>query len=157
MPDATTLIPTLLAGASTWRGRGINHEGEDFVGELRIEPLPGRCAVLLRYTATLVTGTLAHAEVTLLGPGPDGRATLWPVMSELPVVLPHVAVDAAEGADPGGAVVFESGPRDAVDTFREAISIHLAADGTLTYAHAWGLPGGEFDDRSWCRMTASEG
>jgi hypothetical protein len=148
-----SLLQALCAGSPLWRGIGVNHEDERFVGELRIEPLLDGRAAMLRYRATLEDGSIAHEECTLLATAGDGTACLWPVMSELPVVLPHVErrdVDAPAGAVQG---VFASGPRDDATAFREEITIALEATGTLRYAHAWGLPGEDFGDRSACRMA----
>lgn len=38
------------------------------------------------------TGNVVHTESTLPGTGPDGKLCMWPVMSELPAVLPHPEV-----------------------------------------------------------------
>lgn len=142
-----TLLQTLAAGPRRYSGRGVNHEGEDFTGTLAVEPLVGGRGVLLHYTARLDEGSEAHAESTLLAPGPDGRLVLWPVMSELDAVLPHTAVRAA-----GAGLVFATGPRDDESAFREEITIAPGPGGELTLAHAWGLPGGPFADRSSCRL-----
>lgn len=145
-----TLLQTLAARSGRWQGRGINHEQEAFTGTLQIEPLVGGAAVLLRYRATLDDGSVAHEEASLLAPGPDGVACLWPVMSELPVVLPHVRQPPHDDAMRG---VFASGPRDDAEAFREEITLAFEPGGTLWFAHAWGLPGGAFADRSWCRLS----
>lgn len=130
----------------------MNHEDEPFIGELKVQALEGGRAVLLTYSARLKSGDLAHTESTLLGTGPDGKLCLWPVMSELPVVLAHTEVMTQTGAGKSTRAVFASGSRDASDTFREEITIQINADASLVYAHAWGLPGGRFEDRSSCRM-----
>lgn len=152
------VLQTLAASAQTLRGRGVNHEGEHFTGELKVEPLVGGSAVLLRYRAVLDDGSVVHEESTLLARGPDGLLTLWPVMSELQVVLPHVevaGVDRAHGAA-GVRTVFASGARDDERSFREEITLEVAPGGQVTYAHAWGLPGGPFAERSSCRMAPVE-
>lgn len=142
------VLQTLMSAPGTWTGQGVNHEQERFAGALVVEPLVGGAAVLLRYKAVLEDGSVAHEECTLLAIGPDGRPCLWPVMSELPVVLPHAEVLAEDGRS-----VFASGPRDDASAFREEITIAFGADGRLTYAHAWGLPGGEFAERSYCHLV----
>jgi hypothetical protein len=152
------LLQALVATKGKFRGKGVNHEGENFTGELIIEPMVGGAAVLLRYRAQLDDGSVAHEECTLLSSGPDGRLTLWPVMSELDVVLPHVQIKDTAHARTASSVggVFASGEQDEQDTFREEITIELSHTGELTYAHAWGLPGGKFEDRSSCCMAPSE-
>ena len=70
----------------------MNHEKESFVGELKVQAPEGGRAIMLSYSATLETGNVVHTEFTLPGTGPDGKLCMWPVMSELPAVLPHPEV-----------------------------------------------------------------
>jgi hypothetical protein len=137
----------LASSPSEYRGAGVNHEGERFVGTLRIQSLLGGAAVLLHYDATLASNEIAHAECTLLASDMAGTLTLWPVMSELPGVLPHRAVVQSEAA-----ATFSSGGRDNRGSFREEVTIAVAKDGSLTYAHAWGLHEGDFEERSSCTL-----
>jgi hypothetical protein len=152
MPRKMDLLSTLAAGPSVFRGEGVNHENERFAGELRLQLLEAGRAILLHYTATLANGDVAHTEATLLAVGPDGKLTLWPVMSELPVVIPHVALEAAQAPGVVLRTVFSTGPRTDASVFREEISIEVHEGGALVYQHAWGLPGGSFAERSSCRM-----
>ena len=68
-------------------------------------------------------------------------------------------VDSAQqvmcAAKPYTLAIFGSGPRDDSAKFREEISIQVNSDGSVVYAHAWGLPGGNFEDRSSCSMVPS--
>lgn len=148
-----SLLQALCAGAPLYRGTGVNHAQEPFHGELRVEALVGGMAVLLRDRAVLADGTVVHEACLLLGPGPDGRPWLWPVMAELDHVLPHAAIAVVDASPAGGPrVVFASGPRDDTAVFREEITLAFEADGTLTLDHAWGLPGEPFGPRSTCRL-----
>ena len=149
------LLGVLATGPTAYRGEGVNHEKETFVGALAVQPLEGGRAVLLSYSATLETGAVVHSESTLLGTGPDGRLCLWPVMSELPVVLPHTEVMIKSESGKYTLAVFGSGSRDDSATFREEITIRVNEDGSLVYSHAWGLPGGNFEARSSCNMVPS--
>ena len=146
------ILEALAAGPTAFRGEGVNHENESFVGVMNIRALEGGLAVLLSYSATLENGAVVHSESTLLGTGPDGRLCLWPVMSELPAVLPHTEVRTNAETGRCTLVVFGTGAHDDLATFREEITIELNAEGSLVYAHAWGLPGGNFGDRASCRM-----
>ncbi|MES2581894.1 MAG: hypothetical protein V4627_04190 [Pseudomonadota bacterium] len=149
------LLAALLAQASTFSGHGTNHEGEHFVGRLTIEPLVSGSALMLHYTATRADGKRLHKEATLLAAASDGALCLWPVMEELPFVLPHRAIDSSLDDDDGTlAVVFASGPTDMVNTFREEITIALKPGGELRITHSWGLPGGVFAERSICTLHA---
>jgi hypothetical protein len=149
------ILDVLASGPTAFRGKGVNHENESFIGMLRVQSLEGGRAVMLSYSATLETGTVAHSESTLLGTGPDGRLCLWPVMSELPVVLPHKQVMTRAESGKYTLAVFGSGSREDSTRFREEISIRVNSDGSLVYGHAWGLPSGNFDDRSSCSMVPS--
>lgn len=146
------LLDALASGPTAYFGAGINEEGEAFTGELSVEVLEGGRAALLRYVARLDTGKVVHTESTLLATGPNGRLCLWPVMSEIPVVLPHVELLTAADSGCGVKSVFGSGARGDIASFREEITIELVSGGSLIYSHAWGLPGGSFQDRSSCRM-----
>ena len=146
------MLSALARGPARWCGSGVNEEREPFEGRLEVLVLEAGRAVLLRYTATLADGTVVHTESTLLGTGPDGRLCLWPVMAELPGVLAHTELFTR--SDEGGQLttVFASGPRDEASVFREEITLQWTADGSLVYAHAWGLPGGDFGARSSCSL-----
>ena len=146
-----TLLAALAVGPKEYKGVGVYHEGESFVGTLRVQPLVSGQGVLLHYEARVGEDEVVHAESTLVAPDMSGTLTLWPVMSELPGVLPHKAILQGENR-----AVFASGPKEDESAFREEISIALGEDGSLTYAHAWGMPGGEFEDRSSCRLWPSD-
>lgn len=147
------LLTALASGPPCLRGSGVNHENERFTGELRVQVLEAGRAVLLLYRAVLDNGDIAHTESTLLATGPDGRLTLWPVMSELPVVIPHGATELQRGAGAALRGVFSTGPRSDASVFREEIGIEIQEDGALVYRHAWGLPGEPFAERSSCHLA----
>ena len=149
-------LGALTSGPTKFHGEGVNEESEAFYGELTVQVLEGGRAVLLTYVATLTSGTVVHTETALLGTGPNGKLCLWPVMSEIPVVLPHTELTTEVGSEGELKATFGSGPREDSTAFREEITIEINADGSLVYAHAWGLPGGAFEDRSSCRMVPSE-
>ena len=150
-----TILGVLASGPTAFRGEGANHEKESFIGELKVQALEGGRATLLMYTARLLTGNVVHSESTLLGTGPDGKLCLWPVMSELPMVLPHTEVMNKTESGNYTLAVFGSGARADSTSFREEISVQVNSDGSLVYAHAWGLPSGSFEDRSSCSMVPS--
>ena len=149
------LLTSLVSGPTAFSGEGVNEENEAFVGELTIQVLEGGRAVLLSYVATLSIGKVVHTESSLLGIGPTGRLCLWPVMSEIPVILPHAELTTEFGLGGEVKAIFGSGPRNESASFREEITIHINSDQSLVYAHAWGLPGGAFEDRSSCHMVPS--
>lgn len=147
------LLAILLSNSRGLAGPGVNHEGEAFRGVFEVQPLINNSAVMLHYTATRNDGVHLHKEATLLASNTDGKLCLWPVMEELPFVLPHVEVSDTRGSDGTLVVVFSSGPRENAEAFREEITIEIRPTGGLRYAHGWGMPGGEFAQRSSCDMV----
>lgn len=156
------LLQALCDGPAQWRGLGHNHEGEEFTGRLELLPLVQERAVLLRFRALrLSDGRLVHEEATLLARDLQHRLCLWAVMRELPgtlchpLVLPPGRQDTAPDTRGRWEACFASGPREDTTVFREEIHLRLDPGGRqLHYAHAWGLPGGTFADRSACAMQA---
>ena len=146
------LLTTLAARAGVFTGRGVNHKNETFTARMTIAAVMAGRALNLHYVATGIDGQHLHEEFTLLALAGDQRLCLWPVMDELPFIMPHLETGDANA--PGAALrgVFATGRRDAADQFREEIEIECLADGGLRYSHAWGLPGGAFEARSSCEL-----
>ncbi len=150
------LLAALLAQARNFSGHGTSHEGEHFAGRLVMALLVNASALMLHYTATRTDGKHLHREATLLAATPDGALCLWPVMEELPYVLPHRAIDSSHDDEDGTlAVVFASGSRNMVNTFRAEITIAIKPGGELRLTHSWGMPGEAFAERSSCTMHAA--
>lgn len=147
------LLTLLLSQSRRFVGQGINHEGEAFRGVIEVQPLISDSALMLHYTATRNDGVHLHKEATLLASNAEGKLCLWPAMEELPFVQPHVAISTVRHSDLTLAVVFSSGPRETVAAFREEITFEIGPGGGLRYAHGWGMPGGEFSQRSSCDMV----
>ena len=146
------LLATLTARAGAFTGRGTNHENQAFTARLTITPVMAGRALTLHYVATGIDGQHLHEEFTLLALAGDQRLCLWPVMDELPFVIPHVETGDASAPCAALRGVFATGRRDAADQFREEIGIECTTDGGLRYSHAWGLPGGAFEARSSCEL-----
>ena len=151
-----SVLNSLAIGPGHYRGQGVNHEGESFTGHLHVQVLEAGRAVLLTYDASLDDGTVVHTESTLLATGADGRLCLWPVMSELPGVVPHIEEPSRSEYGSPPRAVFATGPREDVSVFREEITLEFKEDRRLVYGHAWGLPGGNFEERSSCTLLPSE-
>ena len=147
------LLVALSKGPALFTGAGINHEGESFVGRMEILQLIGGKGLLLHYTATRSDGIFVHEESTLLSTNDEQELCLWPVMEELPFVLPHPEFSSSIREDGTLVVVFASGPRSFTEVFREEITIETSESGSISYSHAWGMPGGNFEARSSCKLA----
>ena len=150
------LLAALANGPAIYSGAGTNHEGEAFTARLQVSKLVRGKALLLTYVATSDNGEVIHEESTLLSTNDEEDLCLWPVMQELPFVLPHPEFRKDVAEDGSIEIVFASGQRSFIDIFREEISISVAKDGSVLYSHAWGMPGGSFEARSKCRFMPSE-
>ena len=147
-----SLWDALPAQACVFSGPGVNHEGERFVGRLELQPLLNKGAYLIHYTATRDDGVHLHQEATLLGRNETGALCLWPVMEELPFILPHVEIGATSSRSGEFVAIFSSGPREQTASFREEIRLEVWPDGRWVYAHAWGMPGESCEQRSSCAL-----
>ena len=150
------LLVALSNGPVFFTGGGINHEGENFLGRMEIRKLVGGKGILLHYTATRDDGILVHEESTLLSTNDKQDLCLWPVMEELPFVLPHPELSSSVRENGTLVVVFASAPRSFTEVFREEITFESNQDGSISYSHAWGMPGGSFEARSSCKLAPSE-
>lgn len=151
-------LQLILAAAGKYAGTGVNHAAESFTGNLELRALEGGSAALLRYVATRSDGKHLHAETTLIACDALRELCLWPAMEELPNLLVHRLLSRDD--TPAGATrfVFSSGPRDDRTSFREEIGLEIQSGrGLVVYRHSWGLPKGEFDERSWCRFEERQG
>ncbi len=151
--NATELLGLLEGVAGRYVGEGLNHEEQRFEGELEVEAVVGGRGVVLRYIASGPDGSLYHAEHALIALDESGSLCLWPVMSELPAVLPHHLVSASEGASGRRTLVFRHGDPADEEVFREELTLDLWPNGDITYRHAWGLPLGVYRERSSARMS----
>lgn len=133
-------------------GEGINHDNEPFKGLLQVRYLIGEAGLGLAFTATGIGGEVYHEEETLLGPGPKGELVLATLNSNDPVLRTYAL--RREGAEGGSqhTYVFGIGDPAARDTFRCEVSLDLFESGDLGYRYAWGLPGGDFAERSGVRL-----
>jgi hypothetical protein len=151
-------LQLILAAAGKYAGTGVNHAAEAFTGNLELRALEGGNAAQLRYVATRSDGRHLHAETGLIACDASGELCLWPAMEEMPHLLAHRLI--ARDDTPAGATrfVFSSGNPDDRTSFREQIALEIEAGrGIVMYRHRWGLPAGEFDERSWCRFARREG
>ncbi len=102
-------------------------------------------------------GVQVHREATPLGRNTPGKLYLWPVKAELPFVLPQTATDHTSHDSATLVVISSSGPREAMQAFRDDITIEVGPSGQLRYTHSWGIPGCVFAQRSRCDMVRATG
>jgi uncharacterized cupin superfamily protein len=139
-------LDLLFSRAGTYLGEGTNHEGQKFTGTLKLHPSVAGKGLTLDFVAVGKDGIQYHREHSLVGLNPAESLSLWVLSTNHPGVVEH-KLHASEGG-----LVFRCG--DFVDqrSFREEIAIDFWDNGDLGYRYSWGLPGGEFQERSSVRM-----
>lgn len=143
--DLKTIYQALEYSVGRFTGTGNNHEGQTFAGTLVFETILGGRGFQIKYLATGVDGELYHAEHSMICPDADGHLCLWNLNTNAPGLICHRLTDFQ--SEPF-QLDFTYGDLDALDTFRERIRLGIDADGSLFYGYAWGLPGGDFAERS---------
>ncbi|MBL4844198.1 MAG: hypothetical protein JKY65_01620 [Planctomycetes bacterium] len=142
----------LSLASGRYSGEGVNHDQEPFVGLLQLRYLIGEAGLGLTFTATGVGGEVYHEEETLLAPGPTGELVLATLNSNDPSLRTYELRREDSEGESEHTYVFGTGDPSAGDTFRCEISLDLHENGDLGYRYAWGVPGGEFAERSSVRM-----
>lgn len=146
-------IQTLCARAGQYIGKGLNHDSENFIGELFIEPIVEGKGLRLKFKASGDDGLIYHQEETLIAPSEDEGICLWTLNNNIPFIYKHKfrEINKVEGAETTLAF-FYNNPED-LNLFREQIAIDLWPNGDITYRYSWGIPGGDYKERSGSRMT----
>lgn len=137
------IISKLVARAGKYNGRGVNHEGQAFKGDLVLTPLLNGSGIHLSFKATGDDGTVFHEEVTTIAADVLGEVGLYNLNTNMPGLAHHRLIQ-----ENGEKAVFAFGDRSDTKAFREEITIELHAHEGVGYKYAWGMPGGEFADRS---------
>lgn len=135
-----------------YEGQGINHEGEVFTGKLQIRSLLENRGFSLRFSAVGKDGTIYHQEESTIAPSIGEKLTLWNLNTNTPGLVPHEL--RPENTKVGSIRTFTFGFNDPSDAkaFREEIALDVHDNGDLSYTYSWGLPNGEFKERSGVRM-----
>lgn len=152
-----TTLSQLNEMVGTYVGEGINHEGQPFEGRLQIESLLDGRGFDVKFTATGKDGKVYHKEESTIAPSIQEKLTLWNFNTNTPGLVPHEIrkSDAKTGAQL--SLVFGFNQPSDKSTFREEVALDIWDQNSLSYTYSWGLPGGEFQERSGVRMAKQSG
>jgi hypothetical protein len=133
-------------------GKGINHEGEPFTGTFWATKVLGNSGVGFTFQAVGTSGKVYHSESSLLGKTFQGKLALWVMSSNHPGVIERslVKTETLEGS--GFIWIFGYGDKNNRAIFREEIKIEVQPEESIKYTYFWGIPGGDFAERSWALM-----
>lgn len=145
------VISALLACAGRYRGEGVNHDGDPFEGAMVLRELPGGRTVGVVSSALGRDGTVYHSEESVIAPGADGVPVLQVISTNQPDGV-RLRFHRETRSDDHVTLTFRVGDPAAMDSFREEVHFDLWSNDDVTHRYSWGLPGGEFADRSGSRM-----
>ena len=134
-------------------GRGVNHEQQAFEGSIEINTVAGGKGAQVSFKAVAENGSVFHEELSLIGPGLDGKPCLFVLSNNHPAVTPHQLRHESSDEDVH-SYVFGFGDVSNSNSFREEIRLDVFTDGSVGYKYSWGMPGGEFAVRSGVKMMA---
>jgi len=132
-------------------GHGVNHDNQKFKGEITLESIVGQKGVLLTFVATGEDGTIYHQEKSLISPSMDEKINMWNFNSNVPGLVPH-ELRSSEPTDKSVKFVFGFNHPTDSNAFREEITLELHKSGNVGYHYSWGLPQGDFKERSGLEM-----
>jgi len=143
-------IDALKKAIGTYRGEGINHENENFIGTFRLqEVLAGRgFQIFFEAVATNNPSISFHAEHSTIAFNSQNGLSLFNLNTNIPFMAVHQLV---EGPNPY-ELIFRFGDIGNQNSFREEVRLNLNGE-NVRYEYHWGLPGGEFAYRSGATMS----
>lgn len=147
------ILNQLSAATGFYTGEGINHEGQPFLGSLSLLPILDGRGFSLKFTATGKDGTVYHKEESTIAPSMSEAMTLWNFNSNTPGLLAHELRKTPAKAKAKASYVFGFNKPEEINAFREEVAVDIWENGELSYTYSWGMPGGEFKERSGVRMT----
>jgi hypothetical protein len=130
----------------------VNHEGESFLGFCILNSVLPQKLISVRSEAKSATGVVYHEEVSWIGRDLGGALTLFVASNNHPGITPHFFHRLEETPEGSKKIIFRFGDPAEMQSFREEVTFAIEADGSLRHQYSWGLPGGEFRERSGSRM-----
>lgn len=146
-----TLFSDLYSLNKSYSGTGINHENQKFDGTINFSSVVGGKGIQLHFKAVGQDGVVFHEESSLLGPGFDGKPCLFVLSNNHPGVTPHT-LKRSDKTPERQLYIFGFGDTSDKKSFREEIALTIWNNGSVEYKYSWGLPGGDFAERSGAKM-----
>lgn len=142
------LISKLKEHSGFYSGHGINHEGQPFTGTFAISEIVGGVGISIAFKAVGEEGTIYHEEFSTVAPDLTGKIGLYNLNSNMPGLVHHILLHCEVNNSGDYKAIFSFGQRSDTQSFREEITLEIIDRDSVGYRYAWGMPGGEFADRS---------
>ncbi len=156
-PNSLLPIPLLtrLAEASgNYRGEGINHAEEKFVGEFELRSKLDNLLIEIRFRAAEdeskpdSVGAFHQERTWITEDLLAGGIAMWTVSSNTPGVLQLKLIEDTSDGSYATRVVFRLGEPADTTRFREEISLSIRHDKSIEYVYSWGVPHEKFGVKS---------
>ena len=145
------MVEILKALVGHFEGRGINHEGQNFIGAFEANLIGQEKGLSFSFKATGDKGEIFHSESSLIGKNAAGQWALWVLSTNHPGIFERV-LKSQDVASDSAQFIFAFGDKNETKSFREEILLEIKKD-AVKYVYSWGLPGGNFAERSGCTMV----
>lgn len=144
------VLKSLKQAVGSYRGEGVNHEGQKFLGTFTLQEILGGVGFQILFDAVSAKNpsTKFHSEHSVVAPNVANGLSLFNLNTNTPFLAEHRYVE--ELTD--GRMIFRFGDLSIQSSFREEIHLTLS-DSTVRYEYYWGMPGGDFAYRSGATMT----
>jgi len=142
----TNPIEWFVEAAGTYRGRGTRGDGEEFVGELTIEPAVEGAGAMLHFEARGDAPRPLHEDHMLIGMTRGGSLYLWGLDSSTERIRKHELRETGQ-SDGAERFTFGIGRPDNQSVFREQITFGFAGDRVMV-EYAAAKPGESLDEPS---------
>ena len=146
------MIEKLKSMKKKFIGEGINHEDQPFKASFEIYDKSEINGLSFVFEAKGNDGQPFHLESSLVGKNMRGETCLWVLSSNHPGVFERPLRSEIKTSQ-GHQFIFGFGNKEDRNSFREEIHIELN-ENTIRYVYFWGMPGGDFAERSGCQMQA---
>lgn len=131
-------------------GEGVNHEGQSFKAHFTAFSKPEINGIAFNFEAIGLNDKIYHSEFSLIGKNMLGQTCLWVMSSNHPGIFERVLKSEVKTTQ-GTYYVFAFGDKNDRNSFREEILIELQP-ASVRYVYSWGMPKGDFEERSGCIM-----
>jgi hypothetical protein len=146
----SSVMNALRQAAGSYRGEGVNHEGEKFFGTFVMNELLGGIGLEIKFEANSLTNSSVkfHAEHSIVAPNAANGVSLFNLNTNMPFLAEHRCSEESSK----GQIIFRYGDPANRSSFREEVHLIIMAS-SIRYEYHWGMPGGDFAYRSGATMA----
>jgi hypothetical protein len=145
-----SVINALKQAVGSYRGEGVNHEGENFIGTFILNEVLDGIGLEIKFEASSLTKSSLkfHAEHSIVAPNEANGVSLFNLNTNMPFLAEHRCIEESSK----GQIIFRYGDPANRSSFRQEVHL-IIMDSSIRYEYHWGMPGGDFAYRSGATMA----